>query len=150
MTEHYADPGFRVGRKNPRNIYRNAGTGNYEDDQHFAVALDPDDGELIATALSAFTAALDTAQRRLAGPQLRDAMKYAKGGSLASNPKIVWRVAEQAETYVNTAQQQALVDKLRANSEASSGRSLETSTVDMPPDESEQDIKPDTSPVEEK
>ncbi len=74
MTEPIR-PAFRTGTHNPRNIYRVAGTGNHLDDTHFAVAIDEDDGELIATALSAFSAALEAAPRRLAGPQLAKALR---------------------------------------------------------------------------
>jgi hypothetical protein len=54
-------PAYRTGTHNARNIYRVAGTSSHYDDTHIACVFDPDDGELVATALSCFAAALNRA-----------------------------------------------------------------------------------------
>jgi hypothetical protein len=77
-------PAYRIGTHNSRNVYRVANTGNHLDDVHIACVFDPDDGELVATALSCFAAALDRAtdaaagnEPGVAGGQLADAMRDA-------------------------------------------------------------------------
>jgi hypothetical protein len=45
---------YRVGRKNPRNIYRvNPDSADHGDDEHVACAFDPSFGPVIAAALNA-------------------------------------------------------------------------------------------------
>lgn len=43
---------YRVGRKNPRNIYRITSNDDYLTDTHIGVMFDPDDGPLVVAALN--------------------------------------------------------------------------------------------------